>query len=176
MEVRLRDRGLQRARRSQARAGPAQPPSTFRAASGPESTGILTLRAGQSEDRVFPGESGLLKVRKRSPGRQTDSSTPNRLIILANAHPCLSSSCQAPSFREHSGATVGLSRWGMSWRVVGVSWGDQEKGAHPSVPGSPAALPGGTRPPHAPPASHNSIENVTAPTQGHPGWGRSPPK
>lgn len=74
---------------------PAQPPSTLRTASGLECADVLTLRAGQGADRVFPGESGLLRVRKRSPGRQTDSSMQNRLIILASAHPCLSSSCQS---------------------------------------------------------------------------------
>lgn len=67
----------------------------------------------------------------------------------------VSQAAASPSFRKRSGATVGLARWGMSWRGVGVFWRDQEKGPHPSDPGRPAALPG--RPdhhmPHVPPTT-----------------------
>ena len=67
----------------------------------------------------------------------------------------VSQAAASPSFRERSGATVGLGRRGMNWRGVGVSWGDQEKGPHPSDPGRPAAVPG--RPdhhmPHLPPTT-----------------------
>lgn len=123
------------------------------------------------QERVFPGESGAFE------GKEEESGQADRQLHAEQTHhpsqcPPLSLKQLPVQALETFWGNGGFGKMGMSWRV----WGSSEilrrrDPIHLTQAGLQHCQE--TRPPHAPRASHNSIENVTASTQDHPGWGKA---